>query len=507
MTTNGGCRHTRTAGTRSGGTSSAVCVKVSTSVASRPASGESSDWQTMDRTLRKRLQDLRERKAHEAREDSRQQARRGLYLSGHRGGGVEVPDVMLGALTGDARHVVLAGGRARGASWAAARYVAVELATKRCRWLGLRETEKSQRESMFRVVLQTCQTLDIPVRPRETEPAHIEVIDTGSRMMFFGIRDTESERIKSFEDLDGVVVEEAQQIGKRSLWVLRPTLRKKGVRFIWPINPRYSSDPVYAEYIAKRPADSELVFSTYRDNPWFAETELEEQRLADFAADEAYARHVWDGELLDQSEDQLLSRAEVEEASKREPDPVEDGVQISADVAHMGGDEIVIYRREGVAITEQSIERRQPYTATAQRIARMADGELTPVVLDAGGGGMAVAEILRDVHGMLDVSPVYFGSPAHQESRYANRITEIACDFRDQLPHISIPDDPDLRDQLLSREIEYVSNQRLGGEQIRLVDKRKAAKKLGRSPDRGDACMLAFARVAALRFPKLNPWR
>ena len=458
----------------------------------------------MDRSTRKRLHAYGDRKEQESREDARQRAREGLYLSGPGEGGVEVPPVMLDALTGNKRHVVLAGGRARGASWAAARYVAVETATKRCRWLGLRETEKSQRESFFRVMLHTYRRLDIPVHPRETEPAKITVRDTGAEVMFFGIRDTESDRIKSFEDLDGCVIEEAQQIGKRSLWTLRPTLRKRGVRFLWPINPRYSSDPVYAEYVAKRPTDSAFVFSTYRDNPWFGATELEEQRLSDFRADEVYARHVWDGELLDASDDQLYARSAVEEAAKRDVTPGTE-VQIGCDVAHMGGDEIVAYRREGLVVTDQSIERKQPYTMTAERIVKLAHGDQsTRVVLDAGGGGIAVAEILRDVHGFVSVFPVYFGGPAYLESRYANRITEIAVSFGELLLYASIPDDPDLRDQLLSREREYVHNARLGGEQVRLVDKRRAAKKLGRSPDRGDALLLAFARVMALRFPKLK---
>ena len=460
----------------------------------------------MDRSTRKRLAALRDRKEQESREDARQRAREGLYLSGPGGGGVEVPPVMLDALTGNAQSVVLAGGRARGASWAAARCVLVETATKRSRWLGLRETEKSQRESFFRVCLQTFREYDIPVHPRETEPAKITVKDTGSEIMFLGIRDHESERIKSTEDLDGVVVEEAQSISKRSLWTLRPTLRnKRGVRFIFPINPRLSTDAVYAEYVAKHRRNSVVVFSTYRDNPWYSEVpHLEEERLADFATDEAYARHVWDGELRDASDDQLYARSAVEEAAKRAVAPGAE-VQIGCDVAHMGGDEIVAYRREGLAVVDQSIERKQSYPATAERIVRLAHGDQSArVVLDAGGGGIAVAEILRDVHGFTNVFPVYFGGPAYLESRYANRITEIAVSFGEQLPYVSIPDDPDLRDQLLSREREYVHNARLGGEQVRLIDKRRAAKKLGRSPDRGDALLLAFARVMALRFPKLK---
>ena len=92
-------------------------------------------------------------------------------------------------------------------------------------------------------------------------PAH------GSMFMFKGVG-LRPMAIKSFQDLNYVVVEESQEISRPALDQLLPTARLPGVRVIFMINPEREDDPVYEDFIAKKVYDdiTEVIHCSFLEN-------------------------------------------------------------------------------------------------------------------------------------------------------------------------------------------------------------------------------------------------
>jgi phage terminase large subunit len=90
-------------------------------------------------------------------------------------------------------------------------------------------------------------------------------------------------------------VEEAQVVTKRSLSILRPTIRAPGSELWFSWNPRRQSDPVDVLLRgADPPTNSHVVKANWRDNPWLT-PELEEERQNTLRADPDQYDHIWEG--------------------------------------------------------------------------------------------------------------------------------------------------------------------------------------------------------------------
>lgn len=124
---------------------------------------------------------------------------------------------------------------------------------------------------------------------------HIET-PGGGVILFLGMQTYNADNIKSLEGLDGAWVEEAQTLSQRSLDLLRPTIRKEGSEIWFSWNPRNATDPVDKFLRGKDcPEGAVVIFSSYKDNPWFPEVlrkEMEWDKRVDY---DKYA-HIWLGE-------------------------------------------------------------------------------------------------------------------------------------------------------------------------------------------------------------------
>jgi len=74
----------------------------------------------------------------------------------------------------------------------------------------------------------------------------------GTEFVFVGLRHNIS-KIKSFEGVDIVWVEEAQAVSKQSLEVLLPTIRKPGSEIWLTFNPDLEEDDVFQRFIVWPP--------------------------------------------------------------------------------------------------------------------------------------------------------------------------------------------------------------------------------------------------------------
>jgi hypothetical protein len=109
------------------------------------------------------------------------------------------------------------------------------------------------------------------------------------------------------------------------------------------------------------------------------------------------------------------------------------------------------------------------------------------VNIDIGAMGAGVVDRLREQG--FDVRGVNFGSAPVDKVKYANKRAEMWGEMAAWLKECGeIPDDADLRQDLIAPEYSYTSNQQI------LLEKKETMKRRGLpSPDCADALALTFA--------------
>src|SRR6516164_166304 len=198
------------------------------------------------------------------------------------------------------RYKVLYGGRGAGRSWGVARALLLLGAQQPRRVLCARELQNSIRDSVHKllgdqVILLGLQNVyDVQQSVIKTWPG---VFPQGqqSEFSFEGIRHNVN-KIKSYEGVDDCWVEEGANVTENSWEVLIPTIRKPDSRIIVTFNPELESDATYQRFVINKlpPEMCDLVYTTWRDNPWFPDVlrqEMEELRSRNY---DAYL-HVWEG--------------------------------------------------------------------------------------------------------------------------------------------------------------------------------------------------------------------
>ena len=193
------------------------------------------------------------------------------------------------------RYKVIHGGRGSGKSWAVARALVLQAASKPLRILCTREIQESIRDSVHRLLSDQIQALGLG--------AHYEITQgeirsrNGSLFVFSGLAQHTVESIKSFEGIDIAWCEEAQSISKRSWDVLLPTIRKVGSEVWMTLNPLLETDETYSRFVADPPRNAWVRRVNWRDNPWFPPV-LEEERLETQRRDPDNYGNVWEGQPL-----------------------------------------------------------------------------------------------------------------------------------------------------------------------------------------------------------------
>lgn len=168
----------------------------------------------------------------------------------------------------------------------------------------IREVQKDLRQSVKRLVEDKIQGLGVG---RLFDVQEAVILTPGDGLIIFqGMQNHTAESIKSLEGYDVAWVEEAQALSKRSLRMLRPTLRKPGSELWFSWNPQRPDDPV-DELLRSQtlPARSIVVEVNYDDNPWFPD-DLREEMEFDLSRDIDDYLHVWRGAYLSRSDAQVL---------------------------------------------------------------------------------------------------------------------------------------------------------------------------------------------------------
>jgi phage terminase large subunit len=209
------------------------------------------------------------------------------------------------------------------------------------------------------------------------------------------------------------------------------------------------------------------------------------------------------GEFPGQADDTVVGLAAVEAAQRRELEPTAEPLVVACDVARYGADETVISTREGQVVRLADVARQRDTMGTAGAILRVArelhgrypSAQVRLVVDDAGVGGGVVDRLREQAPSWATVEP-FLGSqaPVAADKRIdtPNRRSEAWFAFADQIDEIDLDQDEQLLADLVA------PGYRLDSAGRRVVEPKDGTKKrLGRSPDRADAVLMALAPRAA----------
>jgi phage terminase large subunit len=190
-----------------------------------------------------------------------------------------------------ARYKVLYGGRGGAKSWGAARALLVQAAASPLRVLCAREFQNSIAESVHRLL--HAQITAMGLEPFYEVQNNAIRGANGSEFLFAGLRNNIS-RIKSFEGIDRVWVEEAQTVSKSSWDTLIPTIRKDDSEIWVTYNPELETDDTHQRFVINPPRDAVVVKINWSDNPWFPETLRREKEELKARDPDGY-RNIWEG--------------------------------------------------------------------------------------------------------------------------------------------------------------------------------------------------------------------
>lgn len=196
----------------------------------------------------------------------------------------------------------------------------------------------------------------------------------------------------------------------------------------------------------------------------------------------------------------IISLEDLERCMKTSPRAMRElhaRKQVGIDIARQGGDETVIFFREGGCVVDYRVWNRTPTfePADAIRWAFKRQIELgwkdheTIYVFDAGGMGQGVIHLFRDAD--KEYFPFHTNGRASRPREYANKITEafFQVSQRARRGHLHMPNDGLLVAQLTNRH--YTIQEKDAA--IKAESKKEYIKRTEKnSPDRADAFVMAF---------------
>lgn len=189
------------------------------------------------------------------------------------------------------RYKVVHGGRGGGKSWAIARWLLIEGYNAPVRVLCARELQNSIGDSVHKLL--SDQIAELGLSGFYTVEKATIYGRNGTEFRFAGIKSNVN-AIKSFEGIDKVWVEEAENVSKASWETLIPTVRKEKSEIVISFNPSLDTDETYKRFVHKPPENAIVVQMNWSDNPWFPEVlRIEKDQLQERDPD-AYL-NVWQG--------------------------------------------------------------------------------------------------------------------------------------------------------------------------------------------------------------------
>lgn len=215
---------------------------------------------------------------------------------------IDCPAIFRGLWENKCRYKVLYGGRGSGKTHQVAEYLVVNSLLQKEKILCTREIQRSIKESVHAVLVSKINALGLDKYFTITENKISNI--AGSEFIFAGLR-MNIDSIKSIEGITKCWIEEAQSVSRKSLDILRPTIRANGSEIIITFNPEREQDPVWQDFIINTPDSAYVQKVNYNDNPFFPD-DLEKERKECFDKNQDDYKWIWLGELRKISDAQIF---------------------------------------------------------------------------------------------------------------------------------------------------------------------------------------------------------
>lgn len=224
---------------------------------------------------------------------------------------IETPRALLPLVTGTQRYKGLKGGRGGAKSHFFCEMLVEDMLSDHVRAACLREVQNSIKDSVKLLIEDKIQKFGVRGAFKITD-REIICPETDSLCIFRGLQNHTAASIKSLENFNRALYEEAQTLTKRSLELATPTFRAIGTQQWFAWNPDKETDPVDVMFREnKDDPDFVCVHVNYYDNPWFPDDlrrDMERDRIRN---QEKYG-HVWLGGYRKNSDSQVFKNWKVE---------------------------------------------------------------------------------------------------------------------------------------------------------------------------------------------------
>lgn len=402
---------------------------------------------------------------------------------------MEIATPFLPLITKKFRNKLYYGGRAGGKSFAFADCLLLLGRESKLFVACVREVQNSIKDSVYKLLKDRADFYELTDYVFYED--RIENILTGTKFIFKGLKDQNSQNIKSLEGVDICWIEEGQSISKNSWDILNPTIRKPNSEIWISMNREEENDPIW-KAVAAHPDDRTLVVKVnYYDNPHCPEEMkyLAEKCKADNPDD---YEHIWLGAPVNQGSTKLIAVKDVMKAFEQKMSCSTSPLVVGVDIARFGDDKTVLCFRRGRYCFDLKEYSALDTVALANLLTKVIkESNPARVFLDLGNNGAGVYDILIDRGYGKTVRGVNFGARAINDDRYANKRAEMWDSanqwLKSELP-VQLVSNDELLDDLCSVNKQYDSKGRL-----QLEPKEKVKERIGRSPDKADAFVLTFA--------------
>lgn len=386
------------------------------------------------------------------------------------------------------RYKLYWGGRAGGKSFGFADSLIIKARMGKFRIACVRETQNSIKDSVYQLLKDRVTHYGFD--DFKFYDDRVENVFTGSTFIFKGLKEQNSQNIKSLEGVDICWVEEGQKISKSSWDILDPTIRKQGSEIWISMNREEENDPIW-KAVGAHPDEKTLVVKVnYYDNPYCPEEmKYLAQKCKEISLDDY--EHIWLGLPMSQGDTKLISAKDVRLAFDEDIINTTSPLVIGVDIARFGDDKTVFcYRRGRWCDKIESFSKLDTVDVANKLTNIIQEKKPARIFIDMGMSGAGVYDILKDRGYSSVVRGINFGANAINEDRYYNKRAEmwgLANEWLKDRP-VKLVRDDELLDDLCSVNKAFDNKGRL-----MLEKKEDVKKRIGRSPDKADAFVLTFA--------------
>jgi len=380
------------------------------------------------------------------------------------------------------RYIIYYGGRNSGKSWHAGLSLLLRGRDQKLRILCTREIQKTIKDSVHKLLKDLIEKYEF--NDYQVTNDSIVNLVSGTEFFFKGLRQNINE-IKSTEGIDICWVEEGQAITNHSLDVLVPTIRKPGSQIIVTFNRFTDLDPIYVRFVMNKTEKTYIKQINYDalEKVGLLSDTIKREIEEDKKFPDKFA-HVWLGEPLSQGEFSAIPRDEILKAMQREIED-EGQVEVGVDVARMGEDKTIFWKRKGLKTLNYQALRHKRIPETCDLLESFVDNkEVKLKVDDTGVGGGVSDEMIKRGYNVVAIN---FGGEPQDKDKYPNLISEAWFYLASIIKNIQLPMDQGLLMELSTRQWKQDIKGR------RCIESKKDYKKRGyKSPDMADACIIAY---------------